>query len=167
MTTQASCVVEEVTGLSVCTIDPPSLVAQLHALLQKASVYLEEHHRAVSDRWDAPYHYRNTYLPEYVSGNDVAALSRLLAEAKVRDIVPQVALLPLVTQEVRAPVTSADVEYLAGNADIIVPALEDVYSAILLHDARYRVRIPWMLLAGIGIGIAAATIAKHATRKGG
>jgi hypothetical protein len=146
MALQASCVVDEVTQLSVCTIDEPA-VTRLHALIERISNYLEVHHLARTEPYGVPYHYRTNYLPDRISGNDIAAVSRIIAEAKVRGILIPSILLPLAAQGL-VPVTSADVEYLATYADEVIDPLETLYATIQAIDGTPS-KLPWLILGGL------------------
>lgn len=154
----ATCVFDQITELPVCTLEGVS-TARLHAILDRVSMYLESHHLAVHDPFDVPYRYRTDYLPAYVSGNDVVAVARIIREVEAREMLVPTVLVPLAPPPAeRAPVTEADVEYLAGAADDVSLVLEGLLDDLVAYDALHTPdgRHSPLVLLGVIIGGLAA-----------
>jgi len=156
-----ACPQDTITGLSVCTIDQV-VTARLHGLLRDVSAYLYEHHRA-SDF--TAYRYRTAYLPEYVTGNDVAAVSRAAQEALARGLALDPILSPLVPGTKHEAVTSGDVDYLAQNAPEVTRALTAVYDAIKTADATGVKTNMWHLFAYGVAGIVGLVVIVELARR--
>jgi len=156
----SSCAIEQYTGLPVCLIGE-SDVQLLHASISQVVAYMATHH-IPRDEGDLPYEYRD-YIPDRVSGNDVAALSRIAAAAALRGIDLPPVLAPLYLGA-DAPVTQADVYYVAENAYAIAVVLGPLLSAMREADEVPCKAFPWgwlvaALTGGLLLGIALASAA--------
>lgn len=137
-----TCVEDDITGLAVCQVDLAA-VGRLHSTLRRITAYLEEH------ALTSVYHYRDRYLLAAVSGNDVTACNRVIAEAKARGIAVPSVLQPL-DSFAYTPVLSDDVAYTAQLAVEITDALEALFQQIQAYDYANRRKIPsWLLLLGV------------------
>jgi len=146
----ASCVIDQVTNLPVCDILDEDRVA-LHEALAVVSDYLLEHHMADT----APYHYRRTYLPGRITGNDVVALSRLGQEMGARHMtIPSefTPFLPTTTGSAREYVKPEQIENVADNADKIEERVRAALEAIKVWDAQHRRGggARWIFAAAVG-----------------
>ena len=159
----SSCQVEQHTGLPVCQPEP-SDVQILHANIAVVVSYMADHH-IPRDPWDGPYVFRD-YLPEMISANDVAALSRIGAAATARAIDLPPVLVPLYSGT-DAPVTDQDVYYVADRARDIAEVLGPVLSAMRAYDtARGCGGFPWgwVVAASLG-GVLLGVLTAHALRR--
>jgi hypothetical protein len=144
-----ACSVEQYTGLPVCRVGDGDLQL-LHASIAQVVAYMAEHHLP-RDAWDAPYVYRTDYLPDSVSGNDVAALSRIAAAAVARGIDLPPVMTPLYSGA-DAPVKQEDVYYVANNARLLGEVLGPVLSAMREADEVPCTGFPWGWLAAVAAG---------------
>lgn len=150
----ASCATEEYTGLPVCPIAPSDL-EMLHANIAQVVEYMATHH-IPRDQWDAPYVYRD-YLSDAVSGNDVAALSRVMAAAVARNIDLPPLLAPLYAgQDVQ--VVDSDVHYVAENARVIAELLGPMLSAMRAADEDRAFPWGWVAVIAVSAGLLGAVL---------
>ncbi len=146
------CVEDEVTQLAVCQVES-SAVSKLHASIRRISAYLEFHHLAVKDEFDVPYHYRENYLPDKITGNDVTAINRAIAEGKARALYIAPVLHPLDSIGY-TPVVSDDVAYVAENTLELAAALDTLIIKIQEYDDLHG-RFPrWLIVLGVVTGVA-------------
>ena len=110
----ASCVVESVFQLPACNAGDPDTYA-LHDALYEAF-----------RRLPLDYDYRTDYLPDYVTGNDVVALTVLASAAACAGMdVPEV-LRCMIERDTGRPATPEDVQYVADNAGDLADAVKKV-----------------------------------------
>ncbi len=147
MAFDADCVIEQGTGLPVCSVDYGDVV-MLHSMIAMVVAYMEDHH-IPRDEWDAPYVFRE-YIPEKVTANDVAALSRIGAAAVARGIDLPPLLAPLYAGQ-DAPVAGEDVEYVAVNARDLAELLGPVLTNMRAADVQ-PARFPWGWIVVVAVG---------------
>jgi hypothetical protein len=159
---QSSCAIEQLTNLPVCLVG--SDVQLLHASISQVVDYMATHH-IPRDEWDAPYVYRD-YLPDRVSGNDVAALSRIAAAAHARGITLPPVLAPLYSGQ-DAQVTAQDVYYASEHARILGEILGPLLSAMREADRVPCKSFPWawvVVVAASGVLLGAVLTAPSRKR---
>lgn len=143
----AACQTEAVFQLPACNPGDADTYA-LHGALYRAASCLP-----LSDGdW---YNYRTDYLPGYVTGNDVVALTALASTAVCAGVdVPEV-LRPLVQTDTGRPATTDDVLYVANNAGELADAVTKV-ARRLRRGARFARALAWGALGlGLLLGVAA------------
>lgn len=149
MDSYASCMIEEHTGLPVCSLESAD-VQLLHANIQAVVDYMGTHHIPRAE-WDAPYVYRD-YLAEMITANDVAALSRIGGALHARGLDLPPLLAPLYAGEDKA-VVADDVYYVAEHARGLVELLGPMLTAMKAADEGCECRgFPWGWLAIVAGG---------------
>ena len=132
----ASCVVESVFQLPACNAGDPDTYA-LHDAIYEALRRLPM----------AEYQYRTDYLPDYVSGNDVVALTVLASAAACAGVdVPEV-LRPLIERDTGRPATPEDVTYVADNAGDLAAAVKQTVG-VMRGEIRAMLRAARFLIFG-------------------
>lgn len=148
------CTTEEVFNLPVCLKDDPDGTL-LHTAIADVTEWMYAHH-IPKDAYDPPYVYRRDYMPEWVSANDVAALSRIAMAAHVRGIALPLVLEPLLPAQQGEQVAADDVTYVAAEAGAIAAALPDLLAAMQAADGGSTGDEKlWVVLAAIFAGAAA------------
>lgn len=151
----ASCTQEEVFHLPVCLQNDPDTIL-LHTAIVPVVAWMASHHLP-KDPYDAPYVYR-TYMTEWISANDVAALGRIAMAASMRSVPLPALLQPLLPASPSDQVKAGDVTYVAANAVGIAAALPALLAAMQTDLGAPADVANWWALAGIAAGAVAVGI---------